>query len=67
MMMRTRLAAAIVALHARAAAGVERPARADDPVKGEVKVFTENGYVRLVFRLDEAVPATVQSIFRSSW
>jgi hypothetical protein len=38
-------------------------ARADDPVKGEVKVFTANGYVRLLFRFDETVPATVHFNF----
>jgi tetratricopeptide (TPR) repeat protein len=30
---------------------------AADPVKGEVNVFTENGYTRLVFRLEDVVEA----------
>jgi tetratricopeptide (TPR) repeat protein len=34
-------------------------AKAAEPVKGEVKVFNDAGYVRLVFRLDEPVPAKV--------
>jgi tetratricopeptide (TPR) repeat protein len=36
-------------------------ARAEEPVKGEVSVFTDGGYVRLVFRLDEAVEANVRN------
>lgn len=42
---------------------VSAPARADDPVKGEVKVFNENGYVRLLFRLNEMVPVKVNDSF----
>ena len=34
-------------------------AKADEPVKGEVKVFTDGGFARLVFRLDEEVEAKV--------
>ncbi|MBI2715287.1 MAG: tetratricopeptide repeat protein [Rhizobiales bacterium] len=34
-------------------------AKADDPVKGEVKVFTDGGFARLVFRLDQEVEAKV--------
>ena len=30
---------------------------ADDPVKGEINVSTENGFTRLVFRLDDVVEA----------
>jgi tetratricopeptide (TPR) repeat protein len=30
---------------------------ADDPVKGEINVYTENGYTRMVFRLDDVVEA----------
>ncbi len=36
-------------------------ASADEPVKGEVTVFTDGGYARLVFRLDEVVEASVGS------
>lgn len=35
-------------------------ARADDPIKGEVKVYTDGGYARMVFRMTEEVGATVQ-------
>ncbi|HLA21072.1 MAG TPA: tetratricopeptide repeat protein [Pseudolabrys sp.] len=35
-------------------------AKADDPVKGEVKVFTDGGFTRLVFRLDQEVEAKVE-------
>ena len=35
-------------------------AKAAEPVKGEVRVFTDGGYARLVFRLDEEVPADVR-------
>lgn len=41
------------------AIGVAAPAFADDPVKGTVSVFTENGYTRLLFRLDQEVPARI--------
>ena len=34
-------------------------AKAEDPVKGEVKVFTDGGFTRLVFRLDQEVEAKV--------
>ncbi|MBI3705697.1 MAG: tetratricopeptide repeat protein [Rhizobiales bacterium] len=35
-------------------------AKAEDPVKGEVKVFTDGGFARLVFRLDQEVEAKVE-------
>lgn len=35
------------------------PARADDPVRGELKVYTDGGYARMVFRFAEEVGATV--------
>ncbi len=35
-------------------------ARADDPIKGEVKAVTDGGYLRLLFRFDEAVEATTR-------
>jgi len=62
-MMRPRLAAAFVVLQALAQLAVSGPARADDPIKGEVKVFNDSGYARLVFRFDEAVAATVRLNF----
>jgi tetratricopeptide (TPR) repeat protein len=34
-------------------------AHADDPVKGEVKVFTTDGFARLIFKLDHEVKADV--------
>ncbi len=61
--MRPRLTAVVVALQAAALLAVSGPARADDPVNGEVKIFADQGYARLVFRLDEAVPATVRYNF----
>ncbi len=36
-------------------------AQADDPVKGEIKVFTDGGFTRLVFRLDQEVEAKVSA------
>ncbi len=59
----SRLTAAFVALHALTLLALGGPARADDPVSGEVKVFADHGYARLVFRLDEAVPATISYNF----
>jgi hypothetical protein len=56
--MRPLVAAAVVALLA-----LSGPARADDPVRGEVKVLAEKGFLRLLFRLDEAVPAEVRFNF----
>ncbi|MCF8478333.1 MAG: tetratricopeptide repeat protein, partial [Pseudolabrys sp.] len=53
-----RLLAIVLAL-AFAGAGIGR-AGADEPVKGEVRVVTDNGFTRLVFRLDEAVDARVR-------
>src|SRR5207244_8350845 len=35
-------------------------ARADDPIKGEVKAVADGGYVRLLFQFDEAVEATTR-------
>ena len=49
-----RLAAAL-ALTVVIAGGV----KADDPVKGEVKVYTDGGFTRLVFRLEQEVEAKV--------
>lgn len=34
--------------------------RADEPIKGEVKAATDGGYLRLLFRFDEAVEATTR-------
>jgi len=39
---------------------VGAPAKADGPVHGDVAVYTDRGYARLVFRLDEEVPASAQ-------
>ncbi len=61
--MRPRLTAAVVALLAPALLASSGPARADDPVSGEVKIFTDHGFARLMFRLDEAVPATIRYNF----
>jgi tetratricopeptide (TPR) repeat protein len=36
---------------------------ADEPVKGELNVTTDGGYVRLAFRLEEEVSATVRVTF----
>jgi hypothetical protein len=38
-------------------------ARAEDRVKGEVKVFTQNGYARLLFRFDDAVSPAIHVNF----
>jgi tetratricopeptide (TPR) repeat protein len=35
-------------------------AKAEELIKGEVKVFTDNGFARLVFRLDQEVEAKVE-------
>ena len=35
-------------------------ARADEAVRGEIQVATSGGYARLVFKLDQAVPASVR-------
>ena len=36
------------------------PSHAEDRVKGDVKVFTDGGYVRLRFKFDEELPATIK-------
>jgi len=38
-------------------------ARAEDRVKGDISVFTDGGFGRLVFRFDQEVPATVREGF----
>jgi len=35
-------------------------ALAEEPVKGEVKVSTSDGYARLAFRLEKEVPASIE-------
>jgi hypothetical protein len=35
-------------------------ARANDPIKGEVKAITDGGFVRLLFHFDEAVESSVR-------
>ena len=40
--------------------GLAAPSRADEPVKGEIKVVNEANYTRLVFRLDEIVDSKVR-------
>ena len=35
-------------------------ARADDPIKGEVKAVVDGGFVRLMFQFDEAIEATTR-------
>ncbi len=42
-----------------AALALAAPAHGADPVKGDVRVFTDRGFARLVFRLDEPVDASV--------
>lgn len=39
--------------------GVAAPVKAAEPVKGSVSVFTDGGYTRLLFRLEEEVPARI--------
>jgi tetratricopeptide (TPR) repeat protein len=60
-----RVAAAFVLLEILllAALAFSGGARAQDRVKGEVSVFTDGGYGRLVFRFDEAVPVEVRAGF----
>jgi len=48
---------ALLALLALAPIGA---ARADDPIKGEVKAVVDGGFVRLLFQFDEAVEATAR-------
>jgi tetratricopeptide (TPR) repeat protein len=56
--MRRQMAA--LALVLLAASG---PAHAEDRINGEVKVSTDKGFARLVFHLDEVVPARVSMNF----
>ena len=53
------LAAALVAF----AFAFTASAHAEEPVKGELRLENANGFIRLVFRFDQAVPAQV----RLSW
>ena len=48
---------ALLALLVLAPAGA---ARADDPIKGEVKAVVDGGFVRLLFQFDEAIEATTR-------
>ncbi len=48
---------ALLALLALTPAGA---ARADDPIKGEVKAVVDGGFVRLMFQFDEAVEASAR-------
>lgn len=41
------------------ALGFAVPAKAAEPVKGSVSVFTDGGYTRLLFRFEEEVPARI--------
>ncbi|HVZ52232.1 MAG TPA: tetratricopeptide repeat protein [Pseudolabrys sp.] len=54
---RAWLSALLLAILVGVAAG---GARADGPVRGDVSVYTDRGYARLVFRMDEEVEATAQ-------
>ncbi len=54
---RCRTLASIALLAVLALAPV-KSARADDPIKGEVKAVADGGFVRLMFQFDEAVEAT---------
>lgn len=51
---------ALIALVAFATLAPNAAARADDPIKGEVKTISDGGYVRLMFQFDEAVEATTR-------
>ena len=42
------------------ALGFAAPVRAADPVKGDVKVYTDGGYTRLKFQFESEVDATVR-------
>jgi tetratricopeptide (TPR) repeat protein len=42
------------------ALGPSRAARADEPIKGEVKAVNDGGFLRLMFQFDEAVEATTR-------
>ena len=57
--LRARLARRVAAFAAGALALALSAAHAAEPVKGDVKVFNDAGYARLVFRLDEPVDAKV--------
>ncbi len=48
---------ALLALLVLASVGA---ARADDPIKGEVKAVVDGGFVRLMFQFDEAVEASAR-------
>ncbi|MCK9918927.1 hypothetical protein MXD81_58365 [Microbacteriaceae bacterium K1510] len=56
---RLRRAAAPLALSLSLVPGLAVPVQADEPVRGTVSVFTDGGYTRLLFRLEEEVPARV--------
>ena len=51
---------AVAALLAALVLGMAGQARAEEPVKGEIKVVNEANYTRLVFRLDEIVDSKVR-------
>ncbi|HUL88547.1 MAG TPA: tetratricopeptide repeat protein [Pseudolabrys sp.] len=51
---------AFVTALALLALGPASAARADDPIKGEVKAVLDGGYLRLMFQFDEAVEATTR-------
>jgi hypothetical protein len=53
-----RFGACALAFAVLLGAGVH-DARADEPVKGTVSVYNDGGYVRLLFRMDDEVPARV--------
>ena len=55
---RARLGACALAFAVLLGAGV-LDARADEPVKGTVSVYNDGGYTRLLFRMDDEVPARV--------
>ena len=58
---RRTLVALLPALMLLAAAGAR--ARAEEPIKGEVTVTTENGFARLAFRFEKEVQASVRVSF----
>ena len=38
-------------------------AHAEERVKGELSVFTDGGFIRLAFRFDQEIPATIRAGF----
>jgi hypothetical protein len=58
-----RAVAALAALSVLALLALGAGARAADPIPGEIEVFTDGGFARLVFHFEQEVPATVKINF----